>query len=63
MLQEQVASVPDHLQGLSTELGPGSTVWIGGAAAQFLDKAALPAGCVCVRDQAELEGRLEMLAA
>jgi hypothetical protein len=38
-------------------------VWIGGAAAQFLDRDALPGGCICVRDQAELEGRLEMLAA
>jgi hypothetical protein len=38
-------------------------VWIGGAAAQFLDSDALPGGCFCVRDQAELEGRLDMLAA
>jgi len=63
MLQEQLSAVPEHLQSLAAELGPGTTVWIGGAAAQFLDRDALPGGCICVRDQAELEGRLEMLAA
>jgi hypothetical protein len=55
--------LPAQLQALVAELGPGAAVWVGGSAAQLLDKAALPDGCVCVRDQLELDRRLDMLAA
>jgi DNA-binding transcriptional MerR regulator/methylmalonyl-CoA mutase cobalamin-binding subunit len=63
MLQEHLTDVPQQLRTLVEELGPGSKVWVGGAAAQLLDKGALPQGCICVRDQAELDRRLDMLAA
>jgi DNA-binding transcriptional MerR regulator len=63
MLQEQLSDLPAQLQALVAELGPGAAVWVGGSAAQLLDKAALPDGCVCVRDQLELDRRLDMLAA
>jgi cobalamin-dependent methionine synthase I len=63
MLQEQLSDLPAQLQALVAELDPGAAVWVGGAAAQLLDKAALPGGCVCVRDQLELDRRLDMLAA
>jgi hypothetical protein len=36
---------------------------IGGAAAQRLDKDALPANCIFVRDHLDLDRRLDMLAA
>lgn len=63
MLQEGLSDVPQHLRTLVAELGPGACVWIGGAGAQLLEKADLPPGCVRVRDQLELDRRLDMLAA
>lgn len=63
MLQEQLPEVPEQLRVLVADLDPGAAVWVGGSAAQLLDKAVLPDGCVCVRDQLELGRRLDMLAA
>ena len=63
MSQEQLSEVPGQLQALVADLDPGAVVWVGGSAALLLDKAALPDGCVCVRDQLELGRRLDMLAA
>jgi len=63
MAQEQLADAPQQLRTLVDALEPGSTVWIGGAAAQRLDKDALPANCVFVRDHLDLDRRLDMLAA
>jgi DNA-binding transcriptional MerR regulator len=63
MVQEQLADAPQQLRALADALEPGSTVWIGGAAAQRLDKDALPANCIFVRDHLDLDRRLDMLAA
>jgi MerR family transcriptional regulator, light-induced transcriptional regulator len=63
MSQEQLSEVPGQLQALVADLDPGAVVWVGGSAALLLDKASLPDGCVCVRDQLELGRRLDMLAA
>ena len=52
-----------QLRALVEALEPGSAVWIGGSAAQRLDKQTLPASCVFVRDQMDLDRRLDMLAA
>jgi methanogenic corrinoid protein MtbC1 len=63
MLQDQLTDPAQQLRTLVEALEPGSAVWIGGSAAQRLDKDTLPAGCVFVRDQLDLERRLDMLAA
>ena len=63
MMQEGLSDVPQHVRTLAAGLDPGASVWIGGAGAQMLAKGDLPAGCVCVRDQLELDRRLDMLAA
>jgi len=63
VMQEQLEALPQQLQALSAELEPGTAVWIGGAAAQLVDRERLPPGCVCVRDQLDLDRRLHMLAA
>jgi len=62
-LQEQLADAPRQLRQLGNALDPGSAIWIGGAAAQLLDRDALPANCVLVRDHLDLDRRLDMLAA
>jgi len=63
MAQQQLADAPQQLRALVDALEPGSSVWIGGAAAQRLDKDALPANCIFVRDHLDLDRRLDMLAA
>jgi methanogenic corrinoid protein MtbC1 len=63
MSQEQLSEVPGQLQALVADMDPDAAVWVGGSAALLLDRAALPDGCVCVRDQLELGRRLDMLAA
>jgi len=42
-------------------LGPGVPIWIGGLAAQAIERSALPAQCLVIGDQAELEQRLDVL--
>ncbi len=61
MAQQQLADAPQQLRALVDALEPGSSV--GGAAAQRLDKDALPANCIFVRDHLDLARRLDMLAA
>lgn len=63
MLQEQLADAPRQLRQLVNALDPESAIWIGGAAAQLLERDALPANCVFVRDHLDLDRRLDMLAA
>jgi DNA-binding transcriptional MerR regulator/methylmalonyl-CoA mutase cobalamin-binding subunit len=63
VLQDQLGELPRQLHALVTELDPGAVVWIGGGAAQSLDRDSLPPGCICVRDQLDLDRRLDMVAA
>ena len=63
MVQDERADPSQQLRALVEALEPGSAVWIGGSAAQRLDKDTLPASCVFVRDQMDLDRRLDMLAA
>jgi DNA-binding transcriptional MerR regulator len=63
MLREQLADAQRQLGQLVNALDPGSAIWIGGAASQLLDRDALPANCVFVRDHLDLDRRLDMLAA
>jgi methanogenic corrinoid protein MtbC1 len=61
--QEKVSDVPALLTELASNLPPETAVWIGGSAARELPPGRLPPGCTVVTDSAELEQRLEMLAA
>lgn len=60
VLQEHLTELPQQLAALVAELPSGTAVWIGGGAAPLLDRAALPDGCVLLRDAAEFEQRLEL---
>jgi len=62
VLHEQLATLPPQLQTLAAELGAGSNVWLGGSASLALGSDSLPDGCLIVRDQFELDRRLDMLA-
>jgi hypothetical protein len=62
VLHEQLATLPQQLQALATGLGAGANVWLGGSACLALGADALPDGCLIVRDQFELDRRLDMLA-
>ncbi|HEX9207601.1 MAG TPA: MerR family transcriptional regulator [Steroidobacteraceae bacterium] len=61
VLHEGLGDVPAQLATLCEALEPGVRVWLGGAAAQNVDRTALPAQCVVITDQAELEQRLDVL--
>jgi MerR family transcriptional regulator, light-induced transcriptional regulator len=61
--QEGLADLPEQLRALVAGLDQDATVWIGGSGTQSLGNDALPPGCVVVRDQFELDRRLDMLAA
>jgi DNA-binding transcriptional MerR regulator/methylmalonyl-CoA mutase cobalamin-binding subunit len=63
VFNEQLATLPQHLQALAEELGAGATVWLGGSATTALGPDSLPDGCLVVRDQYELGRRLDLLAA
>lgn len=63
VLQESLAEVATRLEELSNQLPDGVPVWLGGCAAAMLPQQTLPGRCVVVTDTAELEQRLEMLAA
>jgi DNA-binding transcriptional MerR regulator/methylmalonyl-CoA mutase cobalamin-binding subunit len=63
VMLDSVANVPAQLEGLARELGGGVPIWLGGAATGALPRPGLPASCVVVQDQTDLEHRLEMLAA
>lgn len=62
VVHEQLASLPQQLQALVAELGTGVNVWLGGSASLALGADSLPDGCLVVRDQFELDRRLDMLA-
>jgi hypothetical protein len=59
--EESLAELPRELQALVSDFGSGANVWVGGAAALGLDAASLPHGCHLVRDQLELERRLDTI--
>ena len=61
--QDSLPGLQEQLRTLVAGLGPEAAVWIGGSGAQSLEKDRLPPGCVVLRDQFELDRRLDMLAA
>jgi len=62
VLLTQVPNVPAQLAVLAAELPSTTAIWLGGPAALAVPREALPAQCVVLRDESELEQRLEMLA-
>jgi len=63
VLQDRAADVPLQLAELVNHLPETTAVWLGGAAARGLSRDLLPARCVVLADNAELEQRLELLPA
>jgi DNA-binding transcriptional MerR regulator/methylmalonyl-CoA mutase cobalamin-binding subunit len=63
VMLDSLPTLPAQLERLAREMGAGVPIWLGGAAASGLSPSELPAACVLVHDQLELEQRLEMLAA
>jgi DNA-binding transcriptional MerR regulator/methylmalonyl-CoA mutase cobalamin-binding subunit len=63
VMLDSLPTLPAQLEGLAREMGAGVPIWLGGAATSGLSPSELPAACVLVHDQLELEQRLEMLAA
>lgn len=61
VLMDSLDTVPEQLDAMREELGTDTPIWLGGAAAQGLDRAALPANCIVIGDRAELEQRLDVL--
>lgn len=61
VLHDGLLDLPAHLGAMCTVLGPDIPVWIGGLAAQGIDRETLPAQCLVVSSQAELEQRLDVL--
>jgi DNA-binding transcriptional MerR regulator/methylmalonyl-CoA mutase cobalamin-binding subunit len=56
-----VAELTSQVERLAERLGRDVSVWLGGRGAHGLAVKALPKSCAVVRDQAELERRLEVL--
>lgn len=63
VLRDKLAELPMQLGALVDALPERTSVWLGGAASHGLPNAALPRRCAVLTDPAELEQRLEMLAA
>jgi hypothetical protein len=61
VLLEQLPTLPQQLRILVEELGVEANVLIGGSATRSIEAASLPSGCHLVRDQLELDRRLDML--
>jgi DNA-binding transcriptional MerR regulator/methylmalonyl-CoA mutase cobalamin-binding subunit len=61
VLLEQLPTLPQQLGILVEELGVEANVLIGGSATRSIEAASLPSGCHLVRDQLELDRRLDML--
>ena len=61
LLLDGIEQVPAQLHTLREALGPDIPIWVGGSAAQQVDRAALPAGVIIVADSTELEQRLDVL--
>jgi methylmalonyl-CoA mutase cobalamin-binding subunit len=63
VLQERLADLPSQLSELASGLPQSAYVWLGGSGTRSLQRGQLPPNCVVQQDSAELEQRLEMLAA
>jgi DNA-binding transcriptional MerR regulator/methylmalonyl-CoA mutase cobalamin-binding subunit len=63
VLHDRLPELPAQLGELVAGLPAATSVWLGGAAAHGLRDSSLPARCVVLADNAELEQRLEMLPA
>jgi DNA-binding transcriptional MerR regulator/methylmalonyl-CoA mutase cobalamin-binding subunit len=63
VLHEQLAQLPQQLASLAQAMAPESAIWLGGLAPDALPADSVPEGCVMLRSYAELEQRLDMLAA
>ena len=63
VLHEQLARLPQQLESLAGAMAPESVIWLGGLAPDALPQDSIPEGCVMLRSYAELEQRLDMLAA
>lgn len=61
LLLDGIEQVPAQLHTLREALGPDIPIWVGGSAAQQVDRAALPADVIIVADSTELEQRLDVL--
>ncbi|MGI9245129.1 MAG: MerR family transcriptional regulator [Steroidobacteraceae bacterium] len=61
VLLDGLDRLPPELARLRECLGPAVPIWVGGAGAQQLERTGLPAQCVVVADQDELERRLDVL--
>jgi methanogenic corrinoid protein MtbC1 len=63
VLQDRLADLPAQLSELASGLPESAQVWLGGSSARVLARDQLPPNCVVLQDGAELEQRLEMMAA
>jgi DNA-binding transcriptional MerR regulator/methylmalonyl-CoA mutase cobalamin-binding subunit len=63
VLHEQLAQLPQQLEALAEAMAPESAIWLGGLAPDALPADSVPEACVMLRSYAELEQRLDMLAA
>jgi len=63
VLQDRLADLPAQLRELASGLPESAQVWLGGSSARVLARDQLPPNCVVLQDGAELEQRLEMMAA
>lgn len=63
VMHERLAELPTQLRELVDGLPETTCVWLGGVTARELPAAALPERCIVMTDNAELDQRLEMLAA
>lgn len=63
VLLAQLPELPAQLVALADALPPATAIWLGGHAAVAVPREALPARCVVLKDETELEQRLEMMPA
>jgi len=63
VLLAHVPAMPAQLAALADALPSTTAIWLGGQAALAVPHDALPARCIVLRGETELEQRLEMLAA
>jgi DNA-binding transcriptional MerR regulator/methylmalonyl-CoA mutase cobalamin-binding subunit len=61
VLHDNLAGIPAQLQQLVDSLPAQAAVWLGGKASLSLQRSDIPAACVVIRDQLELERRLDLL--